>query len=104
MPLCLCVCHCSPIPPSLHMKVIPPGTDIAEYISKHWYPANIDYPSEHKIRFLNDLITAGDFLGVYTEDNNKYPVAWMGRKPGDILLLCCIRYPVRLVTLLIVPC
>ena len=56
------------------MKDIHPDT--AEYVAKYWSPATMDYPMEHKIRFMRDIMAHSDLLGAYTMDNHDFPVAW----------------------------
>lgn len=76
------------------MKVIPP--EAAEYIAKHWIPAYIEYPLEHRTRYIKDTITCFDFLGVYSVDNHMYPLSWVGQKTGKVVLrltvLHCISH------------
>ena len=62
------------------LREVPPTA--AEFISKHWVPATIEYPLEHRLRFIKDTIAQFEFLGVYRTEDNRYPVAWSAQKPG----------------------
>lgn len=70
----------SPLSQGFYAKVIPP--EAAEYVAKYWSPGNVEFPLEHKTKYIEDIITHFDLLGVYSVDNHKYPVAWVGEKPG----------------------
>lgn len=81
-PCALYSVSCRPILPGLYLKDIPSET--AEFIAKYWSPATIEYPLQHRIQYLKDIIVRFGMLGIYSIDDSKYPVAWCGLKPGNL--------------------
>ena len=63
------------------MKVISPHA--AEFMASHWSPASMEYRMEHKVRFLKDVITTFEILGIYEDGNDQHPVSWTGQKAGE---------------------
>ena len=72
---------CNRLPKGFSMKVLSP--DAAEYIATYWSPASIEYPMEHKVRFLKDVIATFEILGVYEDGNDQHPISWGGQKAGE---------------------
>ena len=71
------------MPSDYYMRKIP--HDTAGFVAKHWMPAMIEYPLQHRIRFINDMIDRFILLGAYHHSDHNYPVAWVGQKPGKYL-------------------
>ena len=54
----------------------------AKFIAKYWIPGTLEYPLQYRIKYVEDVISKFGMMGIYSVENDKYPVSWIGRIPG----------------------
>lgn len=63
--------------------------DTAEFIAKYWSLSTlIELSVEVYVRYLKDILSHFDILGIYEDGNDKHPVSWLGVRPGNFFVSC----------------
>ena len=54
----------------------------AKFIVKLWIPETLEYPLQYRIKYVEGMISNLGIKGIYSAEEDRYPVSWIGRRPG----------------------